>query len=236
MNKLHHLRTRCNRTLLAMSLAASALALGGCAATQTGFAHKNLVVQSVWSQPIHRFLPVDPPLMTVYVSFRNASDKKIDSSALEQEIDATLTQHGYRIVPYSSAHFLMQITVESVGIQNKSASNNSTQSAVGGAAVGALAAGALAGGSSSSRSSAALGAALIGSAVGLVADAVVKNVTYTAITDVQVGERDPNNHANQGWDLFHNRLVSTANRTNLKFTDALPTLQAQLVHNIGNLL
>ncbi len=236
MNQAHHPSSPWNRTLLALSLAAGAFALGGCAATQTGFAHKNLVVQSVWTQPVHRFLPTDPSLKTVYVSFRNASDKKIGSSALEQEIDATLTQHGYRIVPFSNAHFLIQITVESVGIQNKSASNNATQSAAGGAAVGALAGAALAGGSANSRTSAALGAALIGSAVGLVADAVVKNVTYTAITDVQVGERDPRNQANQGWDLFHNRLVSTANRTNLKFPEALPTLQAQLVHNIGNLL
>lgn len=236
MTKQHDRSTIVNKILLAASVAAAAVALGGCAATQTGFAHKDLIVQSNWVSPIHRFLPPDPSQQTVYVSFRNASDKALDSSALEQEIDAELTQHGYRIEPYASAHFLLQITVEHIDRVGKSASNNATTSALGGAAVGAAAGRALAGGSSQSRNSAALGAAVVGAAVGLIADAVVKNVVYKAVTDVQIGERDPSNRANHGWDLFENRLISTANRTNLKFQDALPTLQAQMVHNIGNLL
>ena len=79
-------------------LAGTVIALSGCAATQVALEHKNLDVQTKMSNTI--FLnPVPPSEQTVYVQFKNTSDKNLNVAALEQEIDANLTNQGYRIVP-----------------------------------------------------------------------------------------------------------------------------------------
>ncbi|MDD3759885.1 MAG: complement resistance protein TraT [Acidithiobacillus sp.] len=232
-------------------LAGTVIALSGCAATQVALEHKNLDVQTKMSNTI--FLnPVPPSEQTVYVQFKNTSDKNLNVAALEQEIDANLTNQGYRIVPYNQAHYMLQINVLSVGKMSEAAAQKSLAAGYGGAAFGAIAGGAI----GQSWTGAGAGA-LAGSAISLVADSLVKDVTYAMITDVQVAERSKeavqqqtNANLQQGtsttttqqvsgeghWIYYRTRIVSTANRVNLDFKDALPVLQGQLVHSLSGIV
>lgn len=232
-------------------VAIGAVALSGCAATQVALQHKNLNVQTKMSKTI--FLnPVPPSEQTVYVQFKNTSDKTLDVSALEQEIDANLTNQGYRIVPYTQAHYMLQINVLSVGKMSEAAAKNSLMGGYGGSVLGA-ASGALIG-----HSGVAAGAgALVGGAISMIADSMVKDVTYGMITDVQVAERtksevsqQTNSNLQQGtstttsqhvantghWIYYRTRIVSTANKANLDFKKAVPPLQGQLVHSISGII
>ncbi|MBU2739201.1 complement resistance protein TraT [Acidithiobacillus concretivorus] len=231
--------------------AASAIALSGCAATQVALEHKDLSVQTKMSNTI--FLnPVPPSEQTVYVQFKNTSDKTLNVAALEQEIDANLTNQGYRIVPYNQAHYMLQINVLSVGKMSEAAAQKSLTNGFGGAAFGA-AAGAVIG---QSWTGAGAGA-LVGEGIGLIANSLVKDVTYAMITDVQVAERSKqavnqqtNSSLQQGtsstttqqisgtnhWMYYRTRVVSTANKVNLDFKDAVPALQGQLVHSLSGIL
>ncbi len=238
--------------VVTFSLAAvSAVALSGCAATQVALEHKNLDVQTKMSNTI--FLnPVSPSEQTVYVQFKNTSDKTLDVAALQQEINASLTNQGYRIVPYNQAHYMLQVNVLSVGKMSPSAAQQSLTNGYGGAAFGALAGGAI----GQSWQGAGAGA-LVGGAIGLVADSLVKDVTYAMITDVQLAERSKqavsqqtNSNLQQGtstttsqqisgtshWLYYRTRIVSTANKVNLDFKEALPPLQGQLVHSLSGIL
>ena len=250
--ELMSLALRQSLRVVTISLAAmGAIALSGCAATQVALQHKDLNVQTKMSNTI--FLnPVPPSEQTVYVQFKNTSDKTLDVAALEQEIDANLTNQGYRIVPYNQAHYMLQINVLSVGKMSEAAAKQSLMGGYGGSVLGA-ASGALIG-----QSGVAAGAgALIGGAISMVADSLVKDITYAMITDVQVAERSKaavsqqtNSNLQQGtstttsqqisgtghWIYYRTRIVSTANKVNLDFKDAVPPLQGQLVHSLSGIL
>jgi hypothetical protein len=232
-------------------LSAVAVGLSGCAAAQVALSHKNLNVQTKMSNTI--FLPpVSPSKQTVYVQLKSTADQTLNVSALEQELDASLTTQGYRVVPYKQAHYLLQINVLSVGKMAPSAARNSLTGGYGGALAGAAAGGLIGG----SYLGAGVGG-LVGGIGGLVADSLVKNVTYGMITDVQVGVRSrhavqqqTNANLQQGtststsqntyhvghWMDYRTRIVSTANKVNLSFKTALPVLQGQLVHSLSGLL
>ncbi|MHB1665947.1 complement resistance protein TraT [Thiomonas sp.] len=239
------------RFSLLLAGATAALGLSGCAATSVALQHRNLDVQTRMSNTI--FLPpVSPREQTVFVQFKNTSDKSLGVSSLEQEIDANLVAQGYRVVPYAQAHYLLQINVLSVGKMAPAAA----QSALGGGFGGALIGGASGAMIGNSMVGAGAGA-LIGGAIGLVADSLVKNTTYAMITDVQVGVRSRHAVAQQTavnlqqgtsttttqtttktghWIDYRTRIVSTANQVNLNFAKAVPALQGQLVHSLSGIL
>ena len=242
-------------TIRIVVLSAVAVGLSGCAATQVALTHKNLNVQTKMSNTI--FLPpVSPSKQTVYVQFKNTADQSLDVPALTQELDARMESQGYRVVPYSQAHYLLQINVLSIGKMSPSAAQSALGDGYGGA-LGSALAGAAAGGLIGQSYVGAGVGGLVAGIGGLVADSMVKNVTYGMITDVQVGERS--RHAvqqstsaelQQGtsttttqntsqvghWMYYRTRIVSTANQVNLSFKTALPALQGQLVHSLGGIL
>ncbi|EOZ7362920.1 complement resistance protein TraT, partial [Escherichia coli] len=117
-----------------------------------------------------------------------------------------------------------------------------------GAAVGA-ALGAGITGYNSSSAGATLGVGLAAGLVGMAADAMVEDVNYTMITDVQIAERtkatvttDNVAALRQGTSgakiqtstetgnqhKYQTRVVSNANKVNLKFEEAKPVLEDQL--------
>ncbi|MHB1641909.1 MAG: complement resistance protein TraT [Acidithiobacillus sp.] len=232
-------------------LSAVAVGLSGCAAAQLGLTHQNLAVQTKMSNTI--FVPPAPSAeQTVYVQFKNTADHSLDVPQLTQELDARMESQGYRVVPYSQAHYLLQINVLSIGKMSPSAAQQSLTGGYGGALAGAAAGGLI----GQSYVGAGVGG-LVGGIGGLVADSLVKNVTYAMITDVQVGVRsrhavqqDTNSNLQQGtsttttqntakighWVDYRTRIVSTANKVNLSFKTALPVLQGQLVHSLGGIL
>ncbi|WXE05360.1 conjugal transfer relaxosome DNA-binding protein TraM (plasmid) [Klebsiella pneumoniae] len=109
----------------------------------------------------------------------------------------------------------------------------------------------------SSSAGATLGVGLAAGLVGMAADAMVEDVNYTMITDVQIAERtktqvQTDNVAvlRQGTSgakvqtstetgnqhKYQTRVVSNANKVNLKFPEAQPVLEDQLAKSIANIL
>jgi len=237
-------------------LAIIALAIiSGCAATQTAISKRNLDVQSKMSATV--FLdPVAPEMQTVYVQVRNTSDQELN---LDEAIATAISSHGYRVVNNPErAHYMLQASVLQVGKADPSAAQAALAGGFGGAIDGA-GAGLLAAAATNNRNTSGYGGfGLVGAVVGTVANAAVKDVTYTMITDLQISERaasgvvvhqqtDTNmaqgtaskvtqqSSSSSNWKRYRTRIVSTANKVNLDFAEARPELERGLLHSISGI-
>lgn len=239
------------RPLKDMLLYGSVLMLCSCAATQVAIEHKDLDAQTKMSETI--FLdPVPNTQKTVHLSVHNTSDKRL---AITRAIKSSLQDNGYRVVSNpNKAHYLLQANVLKVGKMSRSAS----QSIIGGGYGSALA-GAGAGvavGSLSNNSNMALAGGLAGGALSFAASALVKDVNYVMITDIQVSERSRSNIKQQSrtqltngtstkttqnysensyFKRYRTRIVSNADQVNLKFSEARPALEQGLVKAISGI-
>lgn len=228
-------------------------AVCGCAAVQTAISKSDLDVQNKMTDTI--FLdPVSQSQKTVYVQVKNSSDKSdLDLSA---PITSDIEANGFTVVTdLAQAHYILQVNVLQVGKMDPSAAEQAYLGGYG-SALGTTAAGATVGAlASSSWMGAGIGG-LVGGAVATVADAAVKDVTYTIITDVQVSERSAvavrertNQHLQQGrsgtrdittdetsdWKRYQTRVMSTANQVNLSLEEALPQLKAGTARSIAGI-
>lgn len=233
-------------------LLASVFVLSGCGAMSTAIKKRNLEVKTQMSETIW----LEPSSQkTVYLQIKNTSDK--DMSGLQNKISTDVRAKGYQIVSSpDEAHYWIQANVlkadkmdlrESQGFLSQG-----YQGAVTGAALGAGIVG-----YNSGSAGATLGAGLAAGLVGMAADAMVEDVNYTMVTDVQISERtktavrtdnvaalrqgtsgakiqtsteDGNQHK------YQTRVVSNANKVNLKFDEAKPVLEDQLAKSIANIL
>ncbi|HHX2613452.1 TPA: complement resistance protein TraT [Legionella pneumophila] len=245
---------KANNKMISKALLASAVAvLTGCAATQTALEHGSLQVSTKQSETI--FLdPVSNAQKTVYVSVKNTSDEEID---IAPQLKTALSSHGYKVINNpNSAHYLLQANVLKVGKMSVAAS----QSALGGG-YGSAIAGAVAGtaaGSLTASSTGMIAGGLAGGVIGLAADSLVKDVNYTMITDVQISERlgkgikvneQFQSHLKNGsstvtsqtssrdsqYQRYRTRVVSNADKVNLKFSDARVSLKQGLVKVISGI-
>ncbi|MEM1244470.1 MAG: complement resistance protein TraT [Pseudomonadota bacterium] len=243
-----------NRLLIKFSMIGLlSLLLISCAATQTLIAKRHLNVQTKTSSSIF-LTPVANREKSIYVQIKNTSGK--ENFYIRQRIVTQLRQKGYRVTNnIHSAHYLLQANILRIGVLKQSAADRALHQgygsiiagAAGGAAIGALA---------SDRSGAPLVGALVGGIASTIADSAVHDVTYAAISDVQVSERDLNPvktekimHAKQGssgeiiqrqqlksqWIHYRTRVVSSAERVNLSFATAKPKLEAGLSHAIAGI-
>ncbi|MCW8400732.1 complement resistance protein TraT [Legionella sp. PATHC038] len=238
-----------SHTLLASAVAA----LTGCAATQTAIEHGSLQVSTKQSETI--FLdPVSNAQKTVYVSVKNTSDEEVD---IAPRLKTALSSHGYKVINNpNSAHYLLQANVLKVGKMSVAAS----QSALGGG-YGSAIAGAVAGtaaGSFTQSSTGMIAGGLTGGVIGLAADSLVKDVNYTMITDIQISERvgrgikvneqfqsnlkngsssvtSQASSRDSQYQRYRTRVVSNADKVNLKFQDARPALEQGLVKVISGI-
>ena len=223
-------------------LAGTIAVLTGCAATQTALEHRTLEVSTKQSETV--FLePVSNAQKTIYVSIKNTSDESID---ITPQLKTALSNQGYRVVNQPNlAHYLLQANILKVGKMSIAAS----QSALGGG-YGSAIAGAVAGtaaGSFTHSSTGMIAGGLAGGVIGLAADSLVKDVNYTMITDVQISERAGKgikineqfeSHLKSGtstvtsqtssresqYQRYRTRIVSNADKVNLKFADARPSV------------
>ncbi len=246
---------------LRRGLAALALLglLGGCAATSTAVAKRNLDVQTKMTDTIF-IEPVRADQRTVYVSVRNTSDKP--DFTIEPAIRMQLEANGYRVVDDpDQAQFMLQANVLQAGRNSETAAEAAASggfgSAVSGAAVGA-GSGYLLGQAGGSDVGLTIAGALIGAAIGTVADAYVQDVTYTVITDLRVSERardgivvsqSEQQTLGQGsggsvtqasstitdWKHYQTRIVATANQVNVEWEDAAPQMVDGLTRSIGGI-
>ena len=237
-------------------LAAVIMAMAsGCAATNTMISKRNLDVQTKMSSTV--FLdPVAPDKKTVFVQVRNTTDKQMQ---IDQAIATAIESHGYRIVENpEQAHYMLQASLLQVGKMDPSAAQAALVSGYGGALEGATA-GILAAAATNNNNSAGYGVfGLVGSVAGTIADAAVKDVTYTMITDLQISERVPagvvveqqtdsdlkqgtSSHVSQhstsvsNWKRYRTRIVSTAEKVNLDFKEAQPELERGLIRSISGI-
>lgn len=231
------------------------LCFGGCAATEVALEHKDLTVSTRMSSTV--FLNVENRTeKTIFLDIKNTSDRDLEVRPM---IEARLRSDGYTITSNAQdAFYILQANILQVGVANPSALNEALGAGFGGGLAG-IAAGAVIGANTSSPYGAVNGAAiggLIGSAGELIAGSLVKNVTYSMITDVQIMERSAqpvsqtvSSDLGQGtgtrvrqtaaattdWRKYQTRIVSTANQVNLKFETALPLLQAQLAKSLAGI-
>ena len=238
------------KTLIAAVLGATLLS--GCAATQVAISKRNLDVQTKMTDTV--FLdPVEPSKRTVLVQIRNTSDKP--DFDISQEVRGAIAAKGYRVVEDpKKAHYILQANILQVGKTSPTAAESIFRGGYGagiaGAATGALAAGALGGGSRE-----VMGAALVVGLGETIAGAMVKDVYYSAITDLQIQERivggsqadfKSKHRLKQGnsgasevsyakktdMQMYQTRILSMANKVNLEFPEAAPELRQGLVRSI----
>ena len=228
-------------------LAGTVAILTGCAATQTAIEHRNLETSTRLSETV--FLnPVADGQKTIYVAVKNTSDEDMD---IEPALKTSFKSHGYQVVQNpNAAHYLLQANILKVGKMSVAAS----QSALGGG-YGSAIAGAVAGGAAGSLTNSATGmiaGGLAGGVLGLATDSLVKNVSFTMVTDVQISEKTDHGtkvreehraSLRQGssstlnqvssrdsqYQRYRVRVVSNAEKVNLAFKDVRPALKTGLV-------
>ena len=231
------------------------LTLLGCAATHTAISKRNLDVQTKMSASI--FLePVEIEKQTVYVQVKNTSDKpELD---LSQDVKNVIAAKGYKIVNNpKDAHYLLQANILQVGKtdlrETESALTKGYGGALSGIAVGTTV------GAMHGHGNSVLGLGLLGGIAGTVTDAMVKDIAYSIIVDIQISERAADgvvveetleSKLSQGtnskrkvtsteqhnWKRYQTRIVSTANKVNLKFEEALPELVRGLRNSISGIM
>ncbi len=240
-------------TKLVISIINISLLLG-CGATHTAINKRTLDVQTKMSASI--FLdPVTSEKKRVFVQVRNTSDKaELD---IEPEIKTAMEAKGYQLVSIpDQAHYLLQVNILEVGRSDLRAADHALHQgfgaalggAVAGAAVGSLA------GTGDNKKGAVVGG-LFGASVATVTDAMVQDIVYSVVADLQISERMGNSVVvkektrsvlKQGtrgvrevtstekidWKRYQTRVVGTANKVNLKFKQAVPELIAGLTRSI----
>jgi outer membrane lipoprotein SlyB len=192
--------------------------------------------------------PVSPGQKTVYFDLRSTADKNIDLKGMIAAIKNNLQSKGYKVVNNPlEATFFVQENILSVAKTDEKSAYSAVQSGFGGAVAGGLAGAAISG---TGRGSAAGG--LIGAAIGVAADALVDDVYYNMVTDLQIKQRLPegqkvnytqkaNSASGSGsnlvqtrtgssdWITYRTRIVSVANQVNLEFEEAQKELENKLV-------
>ncbi|EET5329837.1 complement resistance protein TraT [Escherichia coli] len=192
---------------------------------------------------------------TVFLQIKNTSDK--DMSGLQGKIADAVKARGYQIMTSpDKAYYWIQANVLKADKMDLRESQGWLSRGYEGAAVGA----ALGGGITAYNTGSAgttLGVGLATGLIGMAADAMVEDINYTMITDVQIAERtrtsvrtDNVAALRQGTSgskiqtstetgnqhKYQTRVVSSANQVNLKFEEAKPHLEAQLAKSIANIL
>ena len=230
--------------------------LSGCAAIHTSIAQKDLDVQTKMSDTIFLDAP-EPEQKTIYLKVRNTSDKS--NFDIAGPVAKVLEGKGYTITTNpKKAHYWLQVNVLSVGKASPTAAENDLKAGYGGAITGAAgtATGTALGSGTTSISD--LASSLAFGAADTIANAAVHNVTYMAITDVEIAERaeagvivrqDSQQDAKQGiggarrqsstkvsnMNKYRTRVVSTANKVNLLYEEAADELTKGLTRSISGL-
>ena len=218
--------------------------LAGCAATEVALSKKNLEVQARTSTAI--FVdPVSPEKRTIYLDVKSGVmefDRRAFKGFVKEQF--ALNDNGYKLIDDpEKAQFTMVAYVLNLEKTNPSAAQAALSQGYLG---GAVAAGAALGAVTSSRGDrwkgAATGAAVLGAAE-FISGALVKDVTYMLVCDVQIKERTKHGAivrkdtqvdakvsdagssrqtvsevSNQ--KEYRTRIVTTANKVNLKLEQA----------------
>lgn len=239
------------KTML-VAVISSTLVLSGCGAMTTAIKKRNLEVktqmsETIWLEPSNE--------RTVYLQVKNTSDK--DMGDLQSLIAKDVQSKGYTVVtsPDKAYYWIQANVLKADKMDLRESQGWLTQGYEGAVAGAALGSGITA--YNSNSAGATLGVGLAAGLAGMAADAMVEDVNYTMITDVQIGERTQADVTTDNVAIlkqgtsgakvqtssqsgnqhkYQTRVVSTANKVNLKFDEAKPALEAQLAKSIANIL
>jgi hypothetical protein len=241
-----------HRNLIVAAITAACFLLSGCGAMSTAIKKRNLDVktqmsQTVWLEPSSQ--------KTVYLQVRNTSDK--DMSGLEARLAQDLTAKGYTVTTNpDAAWYWIQANVLKAEKMDLRQAQGFLSSGYEGAAMGAALGGGITAYNSTSGG-AVLGVGLAAGLAGMAADAMVEDVNYTMVTDLQIAERTKATvttdnvaalrQGNSGVKVqtsseegnrqkYQTRVVSNANKVNLKFEEAKPVLEAQLAKSVAGIM
>ncbi|MBL4773878.1 MAG: complement resistance protein TraT [Alcanivoracaceae bacterium] len=248
--------TKLLRLLIVFVVSTAMIAIIGCSAVHTAVNKRHLDIQTKMSHTV--FLdPVAASKRTIFIQIRNTTDKPELNVA--GQVMADLQQKGYTVLnDPDKAHYVLQANVLQVAKMDLRAAQHALDggygAAISGGVVGALAGGAASG--NSNKGAAVVG--LLGAALSTIGDAMIKDISYTVITDLQISEavgssvtvkEKTKSKLVQGtsgskivtstervkWKRYQTRIISTANKTNLKFKDAVPGLVSGLARSISGL-
>lgn len=238
--------------IMIAALVSSTLVLSGCGAMSTAIKKRNLEVktqmsETIWLEPSSE--------RTVYLQIKNTSDK--DMSGLQAKFADAVKAKGYQVVssPDKAYYWIQANVLKADKMDLRDAQNWLSRGYEGASAGAALGAGITA--YNSSSAGATLGVGLASGLIGMAADAMVEDINYTMITDVQIAERTKavvttdnvaalrqgtsgakiQTSSEQGnQHKYQTRIVSNANKVNLKFPEAQPVLEDQLAKSVANIL
>lgn len=240
------------RNSLVAAAVVSCMVLSGCSAMSTAIKKRNLDVktqmsQTVWLEPSSE--------KTVYIQVRNTSDK--DMGDLQTLLAQDLRAKGYNVTssPDSAYYWIQANVLKAEKMDLRQAQGLLSTGYEGAAAGAALGAGITA--YNSTSGGAILGVGLAAGLAGMAADAMVEDTNYTMVTDLQISERSKATvttdnvaalrQGNSGIKVqtsseegnrmkYQTRVVSNANKVNLKFEEAKPVLEAQLAKSVAGIM
>lgn len=233
--------------LLALTMAL--LILVSCSALNTSVSKRNLDVQTKMSNTIW-LEPVAQNQKTIFLQIKNTSGKNLE---IKDKIANKIREKGYLIVddPAIAKYWLQAniLKVDKVDLRNTSEDAFSDSVLAGGI-------GALLGGQRSGGVYTAIGWGLAAATVSTIVDSLVTDVKYAMVTDILITEKTGNkvtyttkNRTRQGStgettsttkgtsnvEKYSTRVLSIANKVNLKFNEAVPTLENELVSVIAGI-
>lgn len=244
--------TRLSSAIQFTALSSAVVLLVSCAATSTVIEHRNLETDTKLSQTI--FLdPVAQNQKTIFVTVKNTSQ---ESLAIDKSLKQALAEHGYKVVNNpGNAHYMLQANILKIGKMSVSASKSALGGGYGSALAGAATGTAL--GALSGQTNTMIAGGVAGGLIGLATDSLVKAVNYTMITDVQISERvgtgvvheQFNSTLQNGsasgtyqtsskhsdYQRYRTRVVSNADKVNLRFAEARPALEHDLVKTLAGI-
>ncbi|MDN3653495.1 complement resistance protein TraT [Thalassotalea ponticola] len=232
-------------------IASVLLYLAGCSALHTAVDKRDLQVQTQMSSTIV-LEPVAEQQRTVFLQLRNTSDKQgIDYAPA---LANALTDKGYRIVDNpEAAHYWIQANVLQVGRTDLRTVDGRDDRGYGAAIEGAEI------GSMFGDGDGQIAAIVVGGLIGVLTDAMVSDIVYVMITDLQIAEKvapgttvSEQNQAtlkqgnsttatqlsNETVDRkkYQTRITSTANQVNLSFAEAEQQLLQGLIQSMTGIL
>ena len=235
------------KTLLAIALAN----LVGCAAMQTTLEHKDLQVSTQLSETLY-LDEVQKQNKVVHLSVKNTSDQDVEITGM---LKKAIEGHGYKVTNNPDrAHYLLQANILKVGKMSVSASREALGQGYGSVITGVGSAAVV--GAAGGSGNAMLGAGLVMGLADMAASSLVKDVNYAIITDVQVSERVEHqvSEASQSnlkngsnsetvqksktkshFQRYRTRVVSSADKVNLKFDEAKPEIEKGLVRVLAGI-
>lgn len=240
------------KQMLFIAVLSSVFMLSGCGAMSTAIKKRNLDVntqmsQTIWLEPSSQ--------KTVFIQTKNTSDK--DMSGLKDRIATEIQAKGYQVVSDPDiAHYWIQANVLKAEKMDLRDAQRLLSQGYEGAVIGAgLGAGVTA--YNSSSGGAILGIGLATGLMGMAADAMVEDINFTMVTDIQIAERTKTTVTSENvaalrqgtsgakiqtstetgnQNKYQTRIVSNANKVNLAFEEAKPVLEEQLAKSIANIL